>query len=414
MHREQGSDATPLASTRTVVSRSRGWIDGAAVLGQTALAITLLVACSLLALSLRRQASANAGLPLADLQRAFLVLRQEKYPSQAALLRRLLEVKAALIAMPDIRGAALVSEAVPSENNPLYGMIDDFDTIPVKDSTKYVIRPAACPDYFAVAGLRIVAGRAFTEQDMQTNRRLMVVSKRAAELYWPGRDPVGRRVLVNHRTDDWAEVIGVAENIDSPRTNLTLPLVWRSFDRHAYQQIDLVFQTRTGAPLTRERFEQMLRKVDSDILVVDYGSVAASLLRQRWMPEAIARLSLLLAVVASVVCAFGIFSILNRRVTASLKEIAVRKALGAPAWHIITSVGRRDIVWALTGLVVGVVLSLLGGRHVFEVSNLRVAEVVLAPLVGSAGVLFAALVGALAPLFRALSTETVPLLRSEH
>jgi ABC-type antimicrobial peptide transport system permease subunit len=131
------------------------------------------------------------------------------------------------------------------------------------------------------------------------------------------------------------------------------------------------------------------------------------------MPEAIARLSLLLAVVASVVCAFGIFSVLNRRVEASSKDIAVRKALGASAWHVITSVGKRDFLWAVGGVLIGVILSLVAGRHFFEVTNLRAVEVVAAPLIGASGVLLAAAMGATVPIARALAASTASLLRGE-
>jgi len=292
-------------------------------------------------------------------------------------------------------------------------MIDDRDTVAAKDSVKYIMRPAVCPDYFKLAGLKVISGRTFSEQDMVSKRRLLVVSQSAVELHWSGQDPVGRRVLINHRTDDWAEVIGVVGNIESAETNLDLPLVWRSFNHHPFNIAELLFNTRTGAPLSRQRLEEVLNQVDPDIIFGEYGTITQLQERRRWMPEAIARLSLLLAVVASVVCAFGIFSILNRRVEASAKDIAVRKALGASAWHIITSVGKRDFRWAVSGGLVGVILSLVAGRHFFEVTNLRMVEVVGAPLIGASGVLLAAVMGATVPIARALAASTVSLLRGE-
>ncbi len=414
LQRQQaGGSRRLVASTRTVIGGSRGLADGIAVLGQTALAITLLVVCTLLALSLKRQASANADLPLMQLQRAFLVMRPEKYPTQEARIRRLLEVKAALRALPEIEGAALANPAMPHEGNPRYRMIDDRDTVAAKESAKYIIRPAACPDYFKLAGLKVVSGRTFTEADLVSKRRLLVVSQRAVELHWPGQDPVGRRVFIDHRTDDWAEVIGVVGNIESAQTNLDLPLMWRAFNHHPFDIAELLFGTRTGAALTRQRFEEVLNRIDPDLILGEYGTIAQLQERRRWMPEAIARLSLLLAVVASLVSAFGIFSILNRRVEASAKDIAVRKALGASAWHIVKGVGKRDFLWAVSGVLIGVVLSLVAGRHFFEVTNLRAVELVGAPLIGASCVLLAAAIGAAVPIARALASSTAALLRGE-
>lgn len=410
---QSGGGQRLVASTRTIIGGSRGLVDGIAVLGQTALAITLLVVCTLLALGLKRQASANAELPLMKLQRAFLVMRLDKYPTQEARIQRLFELKEALRALPELEGAALANPAMPGEGSPKYRMIDDRDTVAAKDSVKYIMRPAVCPDYFKLAGLKVVSGRTFSEQDMVTKRRLLVVSRRAVELHWSGQDPVGRRVFIDHRTDDWAEVIGVVDNIESAETNLDLPLMWRAFNYHPFNIAELLFNTRTGAPINRQRFETILNQVDPDIILGECGTITQLQERRRWMPEAIARLSLLLAVVASVVCAFGIFSVLNRRVEASSKDIAVRKALGASAWHVITSVGKRDFLWAVGGVLIGVILSLVAGRHFFEVTNLRAVEVVAAPLIGASGVLLAAVMGATVPIARALAASTASLLRGE-
>lgn len=412
LHGERHGDPVRRVSTRVVGSHSRGWIDGVAILAQTSLAIALLVTCSLLALSLRRQASANADLPLVDLQRGFLVLRKEKYESHSALIRRMLEIKSSVLARPEIRSAALGTDSAPVAPN-FYTMIDDLDTVSLKESQKQVVRATVCPDYFATVGLRIISGRGFTAADLHSRRRTMVISQRVAELYWPGRDPIGRRMLINHRTDDWAEIIGVAQNIESPSTNALLPMVWRGFNHHPFDGAEVLFQTRTGQPISREWFQRVVWSVDPTILIPGYDNVSNFLRRQRWLPESIARLSLLLALVASAVCGFGIFSILNRRVSAAQKEIAVRKALGASAWRIISSVGRRDLGWAAAGLALGVTLSLLGGRHVFELANLRASEVVLAPVVGAIGVFAGALLGALVPLVRALAADTALVLRSE-
>jgi predicted permease len=412
IHRDRIGDPSRRASMRVITGR-RSWADGLAVCLQTALAIALLVSCSLLALSLQRQAAANSGLPLMKLQRAFLVLRKEKYDSHATILRRMFEVKSALAAAPEVRRVALGSDASPNEENPRYTMIDDLDTVPLKESSKHVVRVNGCSDFFATIGLRIVAGRDFTEADMQSVERKMIVSQRVAELYWKNRDPIGRRILVNHRTEDWAEIVGVVQDLESPTSNEILPLVWRSMNHHPYDGVEVLFETRTRHPLPRERFQKIVASVDPEILIVDYGDVAEFLRRLRWLPEAIARLSLLLAVVASAVCGFGIFSILGRRVAASQKEIAVRKALGSPAWRIAADVGQRDVGWAIGGLVAGITLALLASQHLFALTNLRSREILVAALAGSGGVLGAALLGAVVPVVRALAANISLVLRRD-
>lgn len=413
LQRSQARGAAAGGANRVVSSRSRNWVDGVAIFGQTALAIALLAVCSLLALSLFRQANANRDLRLVRLHHAFSVAPVKKYASAEAASRARFELKRALQEIPGVKRVAMTSDAVPNAQTAAYAFIDDLDTSPAAESVKRAPRLAVCPDYFDAAGLRVVAGRIFAESDMNSGRRLMVVSRRAAELYWPGRDPVGRRVLVNHRTDDWAEVIGVVEDIESPQTNERMPVLYRSFDWHPYPNMHYVIETQTGQPITRQVLQETFTRADPHRVLIAYDEVAEAQRRMRWFPEAIAEISFLLALVACGVAGLGLFSVLNRRVASSMRELAVRKALGAPSWRIVSSVGARDVSWATGGIALGIAVSLLGTQALFALGNLDAWDYVLAPSLASLGVLVGALLGALVPLTRALVADPLPLLRDQ-
>ena len=117
------------------------------------------------------------------------------------------------------------------------------------------------------------------------------------------------------------------------------------------------------------------------------------------------------SVVGTVVCGLGIFSIWERRVAANQREIAVRKALGAPYWRVVGAVGGRDGLAMLAGAVIGLGVGFGIAQHWFDGSNLTTRETMLAGAVALGAIALGALSGAFTPMLRAWLLDPLPLLR---
>lgn len=378
---------------------------------QTMLAGALLVTCALLDFSLRRQISANADLPLTELDRAFIILSTNPARTEAQTLQNFLSLKEAFLARPEVARVALSGYTLLSEGNFPYAMMDDHDAGPIEQSPKRVQRDWICPDYLEVAGLRIVRGRNFTAGDLKPGSNLMIVSQRAADLYWPGEDPIGRRVRVNHRWDNWAEVIGVAQDAYSPRTAQALPVVWRLWSNLPPPTGAVLLEYRPGARLSRGDMEAITRSVDPGALVRGHQPVSEFLSWEWWFAAAIAHLSRLLAAVATVVCGFGLFSLLDRRLAAARRETAIRKALGAPLPRLIRDATAGELAWAAAGLVVGAALAQLIVPSVFTLESLQITDRWGAGLLALVGLAVAAGAGSLFPALRLAALKPQTLLQ---
>jgi len=365
----------------------------------------------LLDLSLRRQTSANTALPLTKLDRTFIILSAEATQSADRTLQTFLALKEAFNARPEVTRAALSGYTLLSESNFPYAMIDDRDAGPIEQSPKRVHRDWICPDYLDTAGLRIVRGRGFENADVKLGSKLMIVSQRAADLYWPGEDPIGRRVRVNHRWDDWAEVIGVAQDAHSPRSGEVMPVVWRLWSNLPPPTGAVLLEYRPGAQLSRGEIERVVGAVDPGALVRGHQPVAEFLSWEWWFAAAVAHLSRLLALVATIVCSFGLFSLLDRRLAAVRRETAIRKALGAPAWILLQDLARREFVWIFAGLIVGAAMAQSVVPALFDLQALQAADRWWAGVLAVTGLVAAAAVGTVIPALRMLALKPQLILK---
>ena len=406
-----GPRVARVESGRVIGGRRRQNRDSLPVLLQVALAMSLLTMSSLLVASLGKRLTANPQLSLPNLTRVGISLRSDKYPKEAALKARWQEIKRALAETPGIAGVAFSDRRLLSDSIFAYGLIDDRDTLPVNESPKRVVRDSIDEDYLAIAGLRVVRGRGFSAADVASGRSLMLVSERVASLYWPWEDPVGRRVLLAHRSDTWAEVVGVVQDVESPLTNRLIPVVWRSTGARpqTYHNGSLAFQP--GGRLPLETLQQIVWKIDPDAAFEGYMTNRDLMARSQWLALSVSGIAQVLSVVGTVVCGLGIFSIWERRVAANQREIAVRKALGAPYWRVVGAVGGRDGLAMLAGAVIGLGVGFGIAQHWFDGSNLTTRETMLAGAVALGAIALGALSGAFTPMLRAWLLDPLPLLR---
>lgn len=403
--------AVRVESARVIGGRRHGYRGSLPVLLQVALAVSLLTMSALLVSSLGKRLNANARLQLPQLTRVGIALRADKYPKEGALKARWQEIKRALAETPGVAGVALSDRRMLSDAIFAYGLIDDRDTMPVNESPKRVVRDSIDEHYLALAGLRVLRGRGFTAADIASGRSLMLVSEKVAALYWPGADPVGRRVLLAHRSDAWAEVVGVVQDVESPLTNRLIPVVWRSTGARAEASYNVSLAFQPGSRLTLEALQRIVWSLDPDAAIEGYSTNREVMERSQWLALAVSGIARVLSVVAAVVCGLGIFSIWERRVAASQREIAVRKALGAPFWRVIGAVGGPDLRAMVLGSGVGLGVGFGIAQRWFDGSNLTTAETALAGATALGVIALGALGGAIAPLLRAWRLDPLPLLR---
>jgi putative ABC transport system permease protein len=219
------------------------------------------------------------------------------------------------------------------------------------------------PDYFATVGTGIVRGRAFTTSDAPTAPRVMIVSQAMGERLWPGKDAIGQCVRVNADTMPCTHVVGVAENIrnqslaDDPAYYYYLPADQVApTDGGLFVRVDGRASVRANGVRSRLQREMPGASYVTTTPFADViGSQTAS-----WTMGATTFTAF--GILALIVAAIGLYSVIAYDVEQRTREVGVRVALGAQPGQLIVMVVRQGIAITLAGTSAGMVVALAAAR----------------------------------------------------
>jgi putative ABC transport system permease protein len=274
------------------------------------------------------------------------------------------------------------------------------------------------PDYFAAMGVPLLRGRVFTDQDREGSLPVCIVDESMASAYWPGEDPIGRRIRLGgpHPENDspWMEVVGVVAHVKNYGVDqdsrvetyvpvLQNPLGWLSLVVRAW-----------GEPTSlTAAIRQAVRSVDPEVPVYNVRTM------EEILSNAVAgrRLSVMLlslfAALALCLAAIGVYGVMSYSVTQRTHEIGIRMALGAQRRDVLTLVVREGMSLAAIGLLVGLLAS-AGLTRLIQSLLFRVSVTDPATFVGIPILLAAvACLASLVPARRAASVDPVVSLRYE-
>jgi putative ABC transport system permease protein len=205
----------------------RGRTQRVLVVGEIALSLVLLIGAALLIQSVAQLQRADPGLRPEGVLTMRVALPGVDYPDQDRQLGFFRDALAELEASPgvEVAGAATAmpfSGWIPTRSY----QVEGFDP-PAQETGPWGEWTVAAPGFLEALGVPLMRGRTFTFQDMEEARRVAVVDAVLAERYWPGEDPIGRRLAFGG--ENWYEVVGVVGHVPSrgvqavPRTQLYVP-----------------------------------------------------------------------------------------------------------------------------------------------------------------------------------------------
>src|SRR5262245_43209781 len=356
--------ADELRSGARVGAHHRSRLRAALLVLQVALALVLLVGAGLFVRSLSHVRRVPLGFDADSVLVVQMQMRDVKLDSArtVALRERLLS---AATTAPGISYASM-QFAVP-----MAGMASWPISVPGVDSVEQFGEfelNAVSPDYFATMGTRIVRGRGFDRGDVAAAERVMVVGAAMGAALWPGDDPIGKcvRIGINPETMPCTRVVGIAEDIHAhglgPETRACyyyLPAAqWRP------QEGGLFARSRGDA---RQAVEPLRRRLQEEmpgasyVTVTRLGEIVEDQTRSWLMGATVFTAFGLLALVLA---AGGLYSVIAYTVAQRRQEFAVRLALGATAGDVIRLVVGDGLRFAVSGAIVGGAIALAAGRWI--------------------------------------------------
>jgi predicted permease len=268
-------------------------------------------------------------------------------------------------------------------------------------------------EYFRTLRIPVVRGRDFTPQDTADAPSVVVINEAMARKYWPGIDPVGRRLRLTAGPYGWSEVVGIVGDVrevglDQPAK----PMMFVPYHRGARPVMALFARVNSTSDAMVQSIQQAVWSVDSTRPVFGVQRVDRLITDSMAVRRLAERVAAAAALLALALTAVGIYCTLSYAVSQRRRELAVRVAIGAQKRHIAWVVLRQVVAPTVAGLAAGLAGALAAAAltrdELYGVSPFD-------PWTYGAGaviVLAAALVACTVPARRASSVDPMTSLRA--
>ena len=402
--REEGRGASASKRAR-LVQRSL-------VVTQIAFAMVLLTGATLLFRSFVSLANRPLGFDTEQIASGQLTLPRRSYERDVdqiryatALLDRLRNepgVEAAAIAgaMPGGNGTALFLLSIPNVPNP----------DPNNPPAAYFV--PASPDYFRTLGLKLKAGRTFTESDRADAAPVTIVDEMFVRQFLGNRDPLTQRVLLAVDDSVPRQIIGVVATVKQGGIDADeRPTTYLPLAQAASADMSVFVRGKTSAPLASLR--NTVRAADPGVPLYDVQSLSDRVAVSVGPTRFYTVLASVFATIAVTLGAIGVYGVLADTVSRRRRELGIRVALGAAPSTLVGGVLADGARLAATGVGIGLLASFWTGRGL-RALLVDVGDRDPIALIGAA-VVFAlvALAASLGPAARAVRADPIEALRAD-
>jgi putative ABC transport system permease protein len=218
-------------------------------------------------------------------------------------------------------------------------------------------------DYFGAMGISLKRGRMFAADERTGKPGVVIISEAAARTYWPGQDPIGKRMKFGG--SEWTMVIGVADDVkdtamQSPAGPHTYTpylqvadntLVMPTWDE--LRTLHLAMRTQSDPAAVVSAVRATIASLDSQIAVADVKTMQANV-QESIAPQRFNLFLLgLFAALAVFLAAVGVYGVLSYSVTQRTREIGVRVAMGAQRSSILAMTIREGMQLTFVGAAIG-------------------------------------------------------------
>jgi predicted permease len=404
-------------------------LRSALVIAELAVALVLLTASGLLLRSFEKLRSVDLGFRADHTLTAFYGLPRQQYSTQAAVDAFNAALLTKLRQLPGVQAVGVTSLQPIGGGDSNSGFVPEGYVPPKGVAINTAWPPQVMGDYFRAAGIPLLRGRDFTEADRAGAPLVVIVNRTLAERYWPGQDPIGKRLKIGvpETPLPWMTVVGEIADIretsaDAETKNqfYTTPSQFKvaigSFappDMLTGNYGSIALRTALPPEQMADSLRAVVRSIDPQLPLTHVEAMEQVVHEGQTSRRFNTVLFSSFAAAAVLLALLGIYSVIAFSAALRTHEIAIRLALGAQRSTVMRLVLASGAKLGLIGCAIGAVGAVFATRllrsMLFQVDPLDPSVIAFAVI----SIFLLALAASVIPARRAASIEPMQALRSE-
>ena len=407
---------------------SHARLRSALVVVEIAIALVLVAASGLLLRSFEKMRAVALGFSPEHLLVASYALPQQQYSSQAVVNEFNHELLRRLEALPGMQSGGLSSVLPMSNSVGLSVFVPEGYIAPKGPNMSAASGSVTMGNFYSTMRIRLLRGRFFTDSDNADTPLVVIVNHKLAQHYWPGQDPIGKRLRFGtpELKTPWLTIVGEVADVkqDSPDVD-TRELYYQPLEQCHLSLGELsgptdvfgagyiVLRTTLPPEQMQNALRSTVRSLDPQLALSQIQTMEQAVSDTEAPRRFNTTVVSAFAAAAVLLAALGIYSIIAFSVQLRVREIAIRMALGSQRKAIV----RLILLSAIRLMALGSVLGLLGALAASRLINSLLFQVnpfdPLVLMLAAVAILVLVMAASAPPAIQAASVDPMNTLRAE-